>query len=222
MGGEGPGPTRLNVTQAYTLVATSDVSGKHLGPQRFVNYAVAGAVFADLGIAGRIKVDVARGDRVRVLSAEPTGDRVHDEVLRLVAESPTQRSIGTWVMRLGSRQLRTKVLDGLVEADLLERRPNHALGVVPAPRFRETDRRPEDDVVAAIRAALRGAERPNPVTACVIVLADGTRVLTKVVDEVPEGAVERIVTDVETAEVVRKIARVIRVMRLAVASGATS
>ena len=222
MGGESPAPTRLDVTQAYTLVATSDVSGRHLGPQRFVNYAVAGAVFADLGLAGRIKVEVDRGDRLRVLSDEPTGDPVHDEVLRLVVESPTQRSIGTWVMRLGSRQLRAKVLDGLVEADLLERRPNHALGVVPAPRFRELDRRPEDDVVAAIRAALRGTERPDPVTACVIVLADGTRVLTKVVDEVPEGAVERIVTDVETAEVVRKIARVIRVMRLAVASGSTS
>ena len=50
--GGSSGPDRLNVTQAYTLVATSDVSGRHLGPQRFVNYAVAGAVFADLGIAG--------------------------------------------------------------------------------------------------------------------------------------------------------------------------
>ena len=44
--GGSSGPDRLNVTQAYTLVATSDVSGRHLGPQRFVNYAVAGAVFA--------------------------------------------------------------------------------------------------------------------------------------------------------------------------------
>lgn len=222
MGGQSPGPARLDVTQAYTLVATSDVSGRHLGPQRFVNYAVAGAVFADLGLAGRIKVDTDRGDRVRVLSAEPLGDRVHDDVLRRVQESPTQRTIGAWVMRLGSRQLRAEVLDGLVEADLLERGPGHALGVIPAPRFRERERRPEDDVVAAIRAALRGTERPDPVTACVIVLADGTRVLTKVVDEVPEGAVERIVTDVETSEVVRKIARVIRVMRVALASGATS
>ena len=73
--GGSSGPDRLNVTQAYTLVATSDVSGRHLGPQRFVNYAVAGAVFADLGIAGRIKVDLDRGDRVRVLSASRPGTR---------------------------------------------------------------------------------------------------------------------------------------------------
>ena len=54
--------------------------------------------------------------------------------------------------------------------------------------------------------------------ACVIVLADGTRVLGKVVDEVPEGAIERIVSDEETAEVVRKIARVIRAMRVALST----
>ena len=216
--GGSSGPDRLNVTQAYTLVATSDVSGRHLGPQRFVNYAVAGAVFADLGIAGRIKVDLDRGDRVRVLSAEPTGDPVLDEVLSIVVESSSQRSIGTWVMQLGSRQLRTKVLDALVEADLLERRPSQVLGVIPAPRFRESDCRPEGEVVAAIRAALQGTERPDSVIACVIVLADGTRVLRKVVDEVPEGAIERIVADEETAEVVRKIARVIRTMRVALST----
>ena len=216
--GGSSGPDRLNVTRAYTLVATSDVPGRHLGPQRFVNYAVAGAVFADLGIAERIKVDLDRGDRVRVLSAEPTGDPVLDEVLRLVAESPTQHSIGTWVMQLGSRQLRAKVLDALVEEDLLERRPSHALGVVPAPRFRDAGTRPEDEVVSAIRAALRGSERPDSVTASVIVLADGTRVLRKVVDDVPEGAIDRIVADEETAEVVRKIARVIRAMRVALSA----
>lgn len=215
------GPDSLNVTQAYTLVATSDVPGRHLGPQRFVNYGVAGAVFADLGIAGRIKVDLDRGDRVRVLSAEPTGDRVLDEVLHLVVESSTQRSIGTWVMQLGSSQLRTHVLDDLVDAGLLERQSSHVLGVIPAPRFREAGCRPEDDVVAAIRSALRGDERPDSVIACVILLADGTRVLRKVVDEVPAGAIERIVTDADTADVVRKIARVIRIMRVAKAAGAT-
>jgi len=222
MRGGNSDPARLNVTQAYTLVATSDVSGRHLGPQRFVNYGVAGAVFADLGIAGRIKVDLDRGDRVRVLSAEPTGDPVLDEVLRLVAESPTQHSIGTWIMQLGSSQLRTSVLDALVDGGLLERRSGQVLGVVPAQRFREVDCRPEDEVVAAIRAALQGTERPDPVIACVIVLADGTRVLRKVVDHVPEGAIEQIVADEETAEVVRKIARVIRIMRVALAASVSS
>jgi hypothetical protein len=215
------GPDQLNVTQAYTLVATGDVPGRHLGPQRFVNYGVAGAIFADLGIAGRIKVDLDRGDRVRVLSAEPTGDPVLDEVLQLVVDSPTQRSVGAWVMQLGSSALRTRVLDSLVDDGLLERRSSQVLGVVPAPRFREAGCRPEDDVVAAIRHALRGTERPDSVIACVIVLADGTRVLKKVVDEVPQDAVDRIVSDVETAEVVRKIARVIRVMRVAMSASAT-
>ena len=221
MRGAGSDGVRWNVTRAYTLVATSDVSGRPLGPQRLVNYGVAGAVLADLGIAGRIKVDLDNGDLVRVICPEPLQDPVLDEVLGRLVESPTNLRVSTWVKNLRSNRLRTAVLDDLVDVGLLERRSSHVLGVVPAPRFRESDCRPEDEIVESVRAALRGSRPPDAVTACVIVLADGTRVLTKVVDEVPPGAVERIVADEETSEVARKVARVIKLMRLAMAANPT-
>lgn len=205
---------QLNVTQAFTLVATSDVAGRRLGPQRLVSYGVAGAVLTDLGIAGRIAIDPEDGDRVRIISVKPCGDRVLDGVLGLLAASPTERRVGTWVRHLGFPRLRDEVLELLVEMDLLQHRRGRVLGVAPADRFANRGRRPEDEVVRRISLALQG-ERPDPVIACVIVLCDGTRVLGKVVDEVCPEAVARIVEHEYSPPVVAGVMGVIRRLRAA-------
>lgn len=205
---------RLTVTQAFTLVATSDVAGRPLGPQRLVCFGVAGAALIDLGMAGRIALDPQRGDRIAVVSADPVGDLVLDGVLRTLSGSPTDLWVSSWIRHLGTRGLRDRVLAQLVGADLLVHDPRRTLGVSPASRFVGSGRRPEGEVVAAMAHALAGGDLDAD-TACLILLCDGARVLGKVVDGVPLDVLAGLDGRRELPPVAARVAGVVRRLRSA-------
>lgn len=202
---------QLNVAQAFTLVATRDVAGRPLGPQGLVTYGVAGAVLVDLGLADRITIDPDRGDRIRVLSVEPVGDPVGDDVLRRLAGTPSTVPVSAWIRLLGSARLRDDVLGHLVDLSLLVRDASRTLGVAPVMPDAWSLAAPAQ-VADSVRRALRGGHL-DAVTACVVVLCDGCGVLYKIAEDLPPDAVARVLAHVDSPPLVGTVADVIRRLR---------
>ena len=85
----------LALVEEIVLLSLDDTTGAHLPlmPQA-IGYGLAGAVLADLEMAGRI---ATRTKCVEVLNAAPTGNPLLDPWLQRIAASEKCHSIAYWL-----------------------------------------------------------------------------------------------------------------------------
>ncbi|MFD0023593.1 GPP34 family phosphoprotein [Streptomyces sp. NPDC058382] len=124
-----PGPT---LPEELLLLALDPVRGKPFCRNRFLEYAMAGAVLAELELQGRITEQYGQAQVVNPL--EPP-DPVLASVMRsLPAPGKSRRGSGVsargWVRHAG-RQVEGMYLDALVERGILRRETHRFLGLLP-------------------------------------------------------------------------------------------
>ena len=91
----------LTVAEEMLLLVLDDTSGTFITePDININYALAGAVLADLALKGRIEADPYK---LFVLDPKPTGDAVQDAVLARIAEADEVQDTAYWVAEIGQR-----------------------------------------------------------------------------------------------------------------------
>lgn len=184
------------LADALLLLAYDDDTGKATVGSQQLDFGLAGAVLAELVLAGRIGLDEAK---VQVVSRAPTGDAVCDRVLTVIADDRKARKPADLVPRL-ARGLRDILLSRLVAQGAVRESQEKVLGFIPVTRYPAVDRRPEIDLRERLRTVVVDGAPPDPRTAalCTLVLAIGMD--RGIFPDLPRKEVKRRIKEVAAGE----------------------
>jgi hypothetical protein len=147
-------------------------------------YTLAGALLADLALAGQVEADDAptlTGRRVRATGAPPSDPLLRDVWDRLATKP---RGVQTVLAEVGPH-LRGPVLDRLVDAGHVRREERRILGVLPSTRLSDGGTPRRDDLLAAVRPVLVDDAEPDERTAVLVALLSGSGCLPLLHRDVP-------------------------------------
>jgi hypothetical protein len=151
MNAETPKAAELSLPQAFLLLATNDKDGKPEVPVYALRTTVAGAILAELGLLGAIRL---QGKHVRATGTSPQTDFQHElEHIRGKSRPHTPRR---WVSMLESRAEAQRVYEGMASLGIVEHVGEKHLGRFRAVRYPEKDHAPEAALLEKIEAALSG------------------------------------------------------------------
>jgi len=133
-----------------------------------IDYGLAGAVLVELSLAERVQIGEGtrwHAAKVTVVDPSPTGDDVLDHALTEIAARPT--SAQRVVVRL-AKGLRQRLIDRLVDHEVLREERGRTLGVFPRRRWPATDPRNEEALRRRLREVLVDGATPDARTAALI------------------------------------------------------
>jgi hypothetical protein len=160
-----------SLAEDLLLVLLNDTTGRPMVDSTSLDSVLAGAVLADLALAGRIEVVEGEGffgrERVRVVDAAPTGDDSADEALRLAGEKP--RRGDQLVAKLG-KGLRQGILSRLEQRGIVHRQSTRVLGIFPRDRWPAQDASAEHALRQRLRDVLVVGTTPDDRTVALVAL----------------------------------------------------
>jgi hypothetical protein len=177
----------LTFTEEIVLLALDDQTGAQLPlPVTALSYGLAGAVLADLAVAGKIDTDEKK---LVVLDATPTGDPLLDPWLALIAADKTAYPVAHWLSVLADRQreIEQPALERLIDRGILKRQDKKILWVIGLRRYPTVDGHERTEVRTRLGQLILGEDLPDPRDAILISLLRGCR-LTDQIFEGPEFA----------------------------------
>ncbi|MDA1071908.1 MAG: GPP34 family phosphoprotein [Proteobacteria bacterium] len=208
----------LTVAEEMLLLVLDDKSGTFITePDININYALAGAVLADLALKGRIEADP---DKLFVLDPKPTGDAVQDAVLARIAEADEVQDTAYWVAEIGQRgeEVREHLLSRLVERGILKRVEEKVLWVFETRRYPTIDGREEHEVKKRIMDTLLSEGTPSHKDAVIVSLADACSLFRQMLaDRELENLRSRIESIADSETIGVAVGETIRQVRASVA-----
>lgn len=208
----------LTVAEEMLLLVLDDTSGTFITePDINNNYALAGAVLADLALKGRIEADP---DKLFVLDPKPTGDAVQDAVLARIAEADEVQDTAYWVAEIGQRgeEVREHLLTRLVERGILKRVEEKVLWVFETRRYPTIDGREEHEVKKRIMDTLLSEGTPSHKDAVIVSLADACSLFRQMLaDRELENLRSRIESIADSEAIGVAVGETIRQVRASVA-----
>lgn len=153
----------LTMPEEILLLMLDDESGRlqeRAAPSG--DYAVAGAIIAELALGGRIDSDTKR---LFVVNPAPTGDALQDGVLaQMVAAGGAPHDSRHWIETIAAEAdaHRDVLFERLVGKGILKRVEGRFLWVFPERRYPVIDDREEREVKARIMGVLFKDEIPDP------------------------------------------------------------
>jgi hypothetical protein len=149
----------LTLAEQLYLLALDDETGKlHAMPDRALDYALAGAILADLTRVGRIRVGQ---DAIHVLDATPVASEPEDFGLRNLVEGSVTSLRGALAHLAGDAQgLRRQLTDQLVRKGILREQDREFLWIFHFSRYPLADPTSENAVKQRLRNRIRMKELP--------------------------------------------------------------
>lgn len=182
-----PPDSALTLVEEMVLLALDDATGDlRPMPVMALEYSLAGALLADLALAGRLDSDP---QQLVVLSREPTGDSLLDDALATVAASPEPLPVAHWLRVLAgdSRALEKAARDRLVTRGILREEKRKLLWVFGVRRYPAADDRERVEVRTRLSALILGEDLPDPRDAILISLLKASHLLPHLF---PEAAIQ--------------------------------
>lgn len=160
------------------LLALRDERGT-VGAGAMYNYALGGAILAELLLAKRICVEDGKRKMVNLVDARPVGEPVIDECLAKVAASKRRASTQTWVQRFASlKKLHHRIALGLCERDILRATEDKVLLIFRRTVYPEINPVPERKLIERMREAIfSDSDKVDPRTTILISLANSAGLL---------------------------------------------
>jgi len=158
---------QLTFTEEIVLLALDDKTGAQLPlPVTALGYGLAGAVLADLAMAGKVDTDA---QQLTVLDPSPTGDPLLDPWLALITAERNPRSVAYWLSVLADRQqeIEQPALDRLIARGILKRQDKKILWVIGLRRYPTVDGHERTEVrtrPAPGHVGQNGSGRPRSVS----------------------------------------------------------
>ncbi len=194
--------TRLSLPQAFLLFCLKEKEGTLLADTVRAQHGLAGAILAELALAGAIKIDdeadgkperrfrlrrTVKGHDVNAVFVHPTGLPDADEALTNVcanALAKIRRSRHTqtatdWVSDLAPAGLRHLIAQPLIDAGVLTRRKRRLWGLIPLTSYPEARPEVEEQLRAHVAARLAG-EHKGEAAAALLGLLQATGMTAKV------------------------------------------
>lgn len=208
----------ITVAEEMLLLVLDDNSGTFITePDININYALAGAVLADLALKNKIQADETR---LFVLDGAKAGDPVQDAVLERITEDTEVHDAAYWVAEIGQRgdEVREHLLDALVERGILKRVEEKVLWVFETRRYPMVDGREEREVKKRILDTLLSDGPAAPEDAVIISLVDACNLFRQILGDRELDNLEARIAEIADADVIgHAVSETIRQVRASVA-----
>lgn len=167
----------MPINEAIMLLALDEKQGEvRWSASPYLDYALAGALVAELVRLGR--VEVCEDDHLRSVSQQPTGSALLDEVNQLIAKSPSPHTPAGWVGEVVALEgIAKRQMEELVAKGILQRQTGNFLFIFPHTTYPTRDYTPEKELLARIRQAVTGTEPVDARLAALITIANGAHLL---------------------------------------------
>ena len=161
----------LSFAEEIYLLALDDVTGKisTYSEEVSLSYALIGAVLCELSFLNKVDTDP---DHLYVVDKEPTGNKVLDFVLEILAESEKPMPISYWLKVLLSDASRTEdmVLNNLIQRGILKRIDERIFWVFHTRRYPVVNNKEIKNVEERLRELVLGDDIPEPREAVLVSL----------------------------------------------------
>jgi len=215
--------TPLTLTEEVLLLALDDASGDlRPMPVMGLEYALAGAVLADLALAGRIDTDP---QQVVVLDTAPVGDPLLDEALAALVASADPLPVSHWLRVLAgdTQALEKAARNRLVARGILREEKHKLFWVFGVRRYPAANDRERVEVRTRLSALILGDDLPDPRDAILISLLTASRLLLHLFPEDAYRAREgRVATLARMDLVGREVAAAVEAIVRLISSSALS
>ena len=175
---------RLSLPEEIMLLALHDEKGTTRLDSMY-QYALGGAVLAELLLHQRIRLDSSKKKSVQLISAKPLGDPLLDECLTKVQDSRKPAAAQTWVSRFaGVKKLKMKLATGLCDKGVLRADQDKVLLLFSRDIYPEMDPEPEREIIGRLhRAIFTETDRLDPRTVVLLSLAKSAGLLDGVFEK---------------------------------------
>jgi hypothetical protein len=167
------------------LLALRDKAGT-IAPGTMYQYAIGGAIVAELLLNDRIAVDESRRRKlVNVVHSEPTGNPLIDECLERMAAARRRASLQDWVSRIaGMRDIKHRAAYQLCRRGILKVDEDKVLLIFTRKIYPEVNPEPERKLIERLRRAIfTDTSEVDPRTAVLVSLAQSADLLKVVFDK---------------------------------------
>ncbi|MEI8294142.1 MAG: GPP34 family phosphoprotein [bacterium] len=201
----------LTLVEEMVLLSLDDTTGAHLPlmPQA-IGYGLAGAVLADLEMAGRI---ATRTKCVEILHAVPTGNPLLDPWLHRIASDARCHPIAYWLSVLSDekREIENEALNHLIERGILKRQDKKILWVIGLRRYPTVHNEERVEVKTRLARLIQGEEMPSHFDATLISLLQGCCLISEVFGaDLLDGRSTRLASIADADPVGREVAAATR------------
>lgn len=177
MDAEIPKAARLNLPQAFLLLATNDADGKPAIPVFAVRTGLAGAILAELDRSGAVELS---GKHVRATGvAAPPGLEHELDVIRHKSRPHTPKR---WVSLFEGRAAVQRVYESMASLGIVEHTGERHLGLFRTARYPEKDHAPKAALMRDLESALRtpaGSPAPDARLLALIALLEASGLFDK-------------------------------------------
>lgn len=166
------------------LLALRDEQGT-IAPGTMYQYAIGGAVLAELLLSKRISVEDTKKKLVNVVDTEPVGEPLIDECLEKIGCAKRRASLQTWVSRIaGFKNLKHRVAQRLCHKGILRADEDKILLLFTRRIYPEVDPAPERRLIERLRRAIFTETMDvEPRTVVLVSLANSANLLRVVFDK---------------------------------------
>jgi len=164
---------QLTFAEEIVLLGLDDRTGALLPmPVMGFNYALAGAVIADLALAGRIDTDL---QQLTVIRPDATGDALLDRALVTFVTSPQPKPVAHWLGVLSGQraEIEDEALARLTARGILRREDKKIFWVFGLRRYPTVDNQERTEVKTRLSGLILGDELPDARDAILISLLTG-------------------------------------------------
>lgn len=199
----------LYLYEEIMLLALRDDKGTLV--TSYVEQAVAGAVFAELLLAGKVSVSEDKKKLVEVQDPSPLGDPIIDECLALISSQSKPISTEDVVTKFGDiKELRHKVARQLCDRDILRAEQDKVMFIFTRRTYPEVNPEPEQAIIKRIHAAIFDSKDDiDPRTIVLISLAKSAELLVQNFDakaiRAKKARIEQIVSGELAGEATREV-----------------
>ncbi|HEV2202772.1 MAG TPA: GPP34 family phosphoprotein [Bryobacteraceae bacterium] len=167
----------LTMLEEIVLLAVDERTGKLRSSHRIgAGYAMGGALFFDLALAGKIDTGTAE---IQIVDAAPTGNTAMDHFLAEMAKQPELTTVRSWIQEaFGYRDyLEEFALASLVEHGVLRHETSRKLWIIDVSRFPTVDNKPVEHVRRRLAMAILDDAIPEPRDIMLVSVADASDLL---------------------------------------------
>jgi hypothetical protein len=169
--------------EEIVLLAVDENSGNLRSTREFgTAYALVGAVFFDLALAGKIDTDT---EFVHIIDTKATGNATLDRVLSHMAGRPDLKTVREWLEEIFQQRqdLEGEALDSLIRQGILRHEKSKLLWIIDVERFPLVDNKPQQHTKVRLANAILTDEIPRTRDIMLVSIAEPCGLLGYVLSE---------------------------------------